>query len=130
MNNINAVVYNIDKPTKPIIKNSKLFIFDTLDNAMDFSTDFIVKVKAKNVTTTKCIVNMCNINDMQTVKAFWSDGLYDRIDKGTKLKVPIIGTLLCDELEIVQPVFIAEYISSYLRYHKKIYNWVQEFQIK
>ena len=97
-----SLEYSTEYWTKPVIENSKLFVFDSLDSAISLveyygaqSIANIFECEVKNPKRTKFIASTSFIST-NTVVSFWNN-------HSNKLEAPH-GTVVCDEVKLIKRV--------------------------
>lgn len=102
-----SIRYNIGKHTIPKIKNSKLFVFDSLEHAQNWNSDseiIIAEVSIKNPSKPLTIVKVKSGYPEIQFEDYWNGKNLLHCDTMEAPK----GTTLCDSLKLVKPVYVAK----------------------
>jgi hypothetical protein len=96
------VVYTPLKTAYPPLKNSKLMVFDTLDNACKFLNAYYLYNNAHEIweaetSNPKCAETMLNIVTELDAQRFWAGELFmDNV-----VRAPV-GTFFCDSIKLIR----------------------------
>lgn len=97
--------YKICEWTYPTIPHSKLFVFDTLENALKFgdASECIWECEVENPTRVKYVPSMINCD---LLSSFWLNRKNKKasLSKETMFRAPE-GTLLVDKVKITKLIY-------------------------
>lgn len=100
-----AIEYKLKGWTSPVIKNSKLFVFNDLCLAKEWAINnqrIVVEVEIEGPTTVEKVVEVVfafvNLND--TYEGYWNGKLITRLMNTPK------GSVVCNKLRLIRPVYL------------------------